>query len=49
MEGLEITAEVLADPEAMNRIREAEDTIERGETADAATIRAGLAARRASA
>jgi prevent-host-death family protein len=49
LEGLEITVEVLADPEAMDRIREAEDAIERGETADAAPIRADLAARRASA
>jgi antitoxin YefM len=49
LEGLEITAEVLADPEAMDRIREAEDAIERGETAGAATIRADLAARRDSA
>jgi prevent-host-death family protein len=49
LEGLEITAEVLADPRAMDRIREAEAAIERGETADAAAIRADLAARRGSA
>ncbi|MGH3327379.1 MAG: type II toxin-antitoxin system Phd/YefM family antitoxin [Streptomycetales bacterium] len=49
LESLETTIEVLSDPEAMARIREAEAAVARGETVDAATIQADLAARRASA